>query len=314
LIVILGPTASGKSELALKLAKLCKGGIINADSRQIYKDMIIGTGSPVDTTQKPKLKVQGCKSKSKTKMKGCRVIHGINHYLFHFIRPSEPFSVAEYKKLAINTIRDMQNRGILPILVGGTGLYISAIVDNLEIPEAPPNLRLRKQLEKKSAKKLFGMLKKIDSRSASLIGPNNKRKIIRSLEVYQLTGKPFSSQQVKGEPLFNVLEIGIKSDRSKLYKKIDQRVDEMIENGLINETKYLVRKYKSDLPAMTGIGYEEISQYLRDDLGLEEASQLIKYRTHHYARRQETWFKRDKKIKWVKNCKDAERLAKSFLK
>ena len=171
-----------------------------------------------------------------------------------------------------------------------------------------PNKKIRRRLEKHTEKYLFKKLEKVDLKSAKIIGENNKRKLIRALEVYEITGKPFSIQQTKGKPLFNVLQIGIKVDRKELYKKIDARVDKMIEIGLIKETKKLSEKYSSNLPAMSGIGYYEIGQYLENKIDLGDAIQKIKYRTHQYARRQMTWFKRDERIKWVRNYKEAEKM------
>jgi tRNA dimethylallyltransferase len=283
LIVILGPTASGKTEMGLKLVKKINGEIVNADSRQIYKEMDIGTGK-VD----------------------------IGH-LINIKNPNQKFSLSQYKKLAVKKIKDIHKRNKTPILVGGTGLYISAIVDNLEIPKAAPNQKIRRKLEKHTEKYLFNKLKKVDLKSAGIIGENNKRKLIRALEVYEITGKPFSAQQIKGKLLFNVLQIGIKTDREKLYKKIDKRVDEMIKIGLIKETKKLSKKYSSDLPAMSGIGYYEIGQYLENKISLDDAIQKIKFRTHKYARRQMTWFKRNERIKWVGNYGEAKKIIKKFL-
>jgi len=320
LIVILGPTASGKSEMALKLAKKYDGEIINADSRQIYKKMIIGTGSPTSESQKShayrqagKIKSQNDNAKVKNMLLRHFAIENVPNYLFHFVSPKKQYSVAEYKRSAIKIIRDIHERNKLPILVGGTGLYISSIVDNFEIPKAPPSNKIRASLEKETATELFNMLAKIDPNSAAVIGPNNKRKLIRAIEVYKITGKPFSSLKMKGEPLFNVLQIAVKYDRNKLYKKIDRRVDGMIKNGLIEETKYLLKKYSHKLPAMTGIGYKEIGRYLSGELPLSEAAQRIKFRTHQYARRQMTWFKRDERIRWVKNQNDAMKIMKRFL-
>lgn len=313
LIVILGPTASGKSELALKLAKKYNGEIINADSRQIYKEMVIGTGSPAKT-KNLKLKTKNCNLKFRNKNIKSIVINKILHHLYHFIKPDQKFSVAEYKELVIETIRDIHRRNKIPILVGGTGLYISAVVDNFKIPKAPPNKKIRSELEKKSAKYLFFRLKKIDPSSAQIIGLYNKRKLIRALEVYKITGKPFSDQQIKGKPLFDILQIGIKINREKLYKKIDQRVNGMIKNGLIKETEKLSKKYGFNLPAMSGIGYKEIGLYLTGKTSLKEVAQLIKFRTHQYARRQMTWFRRDERIIWVENYKVAVKTIDSFLK
>lgn len=315
-IVILGPTASGKSELALKLAKKYDGEIVNADSRQIYKEMMVGTGSIMQKNQKSppkadapraqKFKSQNFQSKSYNKILTYFTVNNIPHYLFHYVDPKKNYSVAEYKRCAIRTIRDIHRRGKLPILAGGTGLYIRSIVDNLNIPKAPPDNKIRVALEKRSADRLFAMLAKIDPTSASVIGQHNKRKLIRAIEVYKLTGKPFSLQQIKGDPVFNVLEIGVSVSRDKLYEKIDLRVDDMIKNGLIKETKHLVKRYSGKLPAMTGIGYKEIGQYLSGELDLPEASQRIKFRTHQYARRQMTWFKKDERIVWVNSMKKAE--------
>ncbi len=241
-------------------------------------------------------------------------ISDIPVHLINITYPDQVFSLAQYKRLAIQTIRNIHKKGKLPILVGGTGLYIKAIVYNLNIPKAPPSPKVRIKLEKQSISKLFKKLQKVDPKSAEIIGPHNKRKMIRALEVYEVTGRPFSSQQIKGKPLFDVCEIGIKIDREKLYKKIDKRVDLMIKDGLIDETKFLVKKYGNELPAMTGIGYKEINQYIKSEISLKEASQLIKFRTHQYARRQMTWFKRDGRIIWINNLKKAKEIVNIFLR
>jgi len=234
-------------------------------------------------------------------------------HLIDIINPDQKFSLSQYKKLAIEKIREIQKRNKTPFLVGGTGLYISSVIDNLEIPKAPPDNKIREKLSKLSSEELFEELKRIDLKSAEIIGGNNKRKLIRALEVYKITGKPFSAQQIKGKPLFNILQIGIKTDRKKLYKKIDQRVDKMIEMGLIKEVQNLTKKYSFDLPAMSGIGYQEIGLYLQNKTTLEEAVQRMKFRTHQYARRQMTWFKRDERIKWIENYEEAEKLVEKFL-
>ena len=291
LIVVLGPTASGKTKIAIKLAKDFNGEIISADSRQIYREMNIGTDkiSPLET-------------------------QGIPHYLIDIVNPDEEFTLAQYKELAIKTIREIQERKKLPFLVGGTGLYIQAITDNLEIPTVPPDAKLRSNLERIDQKKLVEMLKKLDPVGAKKIDLNNPRRIIRALEVCLKTGQPFSSQTRKGKRLFKIIEIGLNPPREKLYQKIDQRVDWMIENGLINEVKSLLKKYPPNLPAFSGIGYQEIIQYLQGKITLEESIQQIKFHTHQYARRQITWFKKDQKIKWVKNLIEAREIIKDFLK
>lgn len=304
LIVILGPTASGKTELALKLAKKFDGELVNADSRQVYKEMDIATN-----------KVSGAKVEKKDI--GGETVYltdDVPTHLLDLVSPDENFSLADYKEAALRRIDEIRSRGKLPILVGGTGLYISTIVDNLDIPKAPPDEKMRIELEKKDTAELFDELKKIDPASAASIGPSNKRKIIRALEVCRTTGLPFSTQQKKGEPLFSILQIGIEIDRKKLYEKIDKRVDEMVRAGLVEETERLIKKYSAELPAMSGIGYKEIGSYLRKEIPLEEAVQRIKFHTHQYARRQMTWFKRDEKIHWVRDSREAEKIVGKFIK
>ena len=304
LIVILGPTASGKTGLALKLAKRFNGELLSADSRQIYKEMDIATNK-LDSATTTNKTASGEK---------LYFIDGTPLHLLDLINPDENFSLADYKKVALEKIEEIHNKGKLPILVGGTGLYLSAIVDNLNIPKAPADEKLRTELEEKNAEELFGALAKIDPTSAETIGPQNKRKLIRALEVYKITGKPFSSQQKKGEPLFNILQIGIKIERKELHSRIDQRVDQMIAAGLVQETQTLREKYDPDLPAMSGIGYKEIGAYLDGEMSLEEAAQQIKFHTHQYARRQITWFNRDKSISWIEKYAEAEKLVKNFIK
>jgi tRNA dimethylallyltransferase len=266
LIIILGPTASGKSELAFKLAKKFKGEIISADSRQIYKGMDIGT------------------AKSKEPQ-----------HLVDIVNPDQEFTLAQYKKLAIEKIREIE----VPFLVGGTGLYIQAIVDNLDIPQVKPDKQLREELEKLTPGELYEKLKKLDP--GIQIDPNNKRRLIRAVEVCLLTGKPFPRK--KKNPLFDTLQIGLETTD----EKINQRVDKMFEMGLVKEVESLTKKYPSDLPAFSGIGYQEIIQ------NPQNAKEMIKLHTRQYAKRQMTWFKRDKRIHWIKNYREAEELVQEFL-
>ena len=265
---------------------------MNADSRQIYRGMDIGTVKIADKKD-------------------------VRHYLIDIVNPDEEFTLADYKKKAVAAIRDILKRNKVPFLVGGTGLYIQAVVDNLEIPAVPPNKKLRAQFEKEiknsgALLKWYKKLLKLDPGAACVVDKNNPRRIIRALEVCLATGQPFSKLREKGEPLFDILQIGINLPRQKLYEQIDRRAEQMIEDGLVSETKKLLKKYSPNLPSMSGIGYKEIGEYLRGDYGLEEAVQKIKYRTHAYARRQMTWFHRDKRIKWIKNYKEAEKLLKKF--
>jgi tRNA dimethylallyltransferase len=320
LIVILGPTASGKTEMAIKLAKKFNGEIVSADSRQIYKGMDIGTAKPFQI-KNLKLKIKNHNAKLKiNKIQRPLIVENIPHYLIDIINPNEDFSLAQYKKLAVEIIKDIQKRKKIPFLVGGTGLYISSIVDNFEIPKVKPDKSIRKKLEVKSAEDLFKKLKKLDSKAAENINENNKRKLIRALEVCLITKKTFSSQQGRGEPLFDFLQIGVKIPREKLYKKINQRVDQMIKMGLEKEVKNLMDKgYDLNLASMSGLGYQQIGKYLKnefstlDKIDIQETIESIKIETRHYAKRQMTWFRRDKRIVCVKNCTEADKFVEEFL-
>lgn len=287
LIVILGPTASGKTSLAIKLAKEFNGEIISADSRQVYRGMDIGTDKIIASE--------------------------IPHYLIDVVNPDEKFTLAQYKQLAVKKIKDVQKRGKIPFLVGGTGLYIQAVVDNLQIPKTKPDKRIRNKLEKMTNHELFKKFKKLDPVGAISIDANNKRRLVRALEICLITKKPFSQQRKKGKPLFDVLQIGIKPDKEKLEKKINQRADKMLKAGLIEEIKKLIKKYGLGLISMDSIGYQEIIPYLQNKITLKQAEELIKIHTRQYAKRQMTWFKRDKRIQWIENYSQAKELIRDFL-
>jgi tRNA dimethylallyltransferase len=304
LIVILGPTASGKTSLAIELAKKYNGEIVSADSRQIYKGMDIGTAKPLD-------------------------LEGIPHWLLDIKNPDEIYTVAEFKNDAVEVIKDIQKRGKLPILCGGTGLYIKAVVDNLDIPkvEASPALRekIEQEIKEKGLEFVFKKLIKLDPEAAYIVDPKNPRRVVRALEIMLLTKKPFSSQRKLGAPLFDVLEIGISLPNEELKNRIYLRVDEMIRNGLADEVKNLIGEYGADHQAFDAIGYREIIDFLNNKITLEQASELIKINTWHYAKRQITWFKREppspsgfgepsKKIHWVSGFSEAEQLLEEFLK
>lgn len=303
ILVLLGPTASGKSDLAINLAKKFNGEIVNADSRSIYRGMLIGTASPF---------AQSAKKVSSFKFQASR----IKHHLFHFVDPWKTYSVGQYKQDAIKVVNGIIARGKVPILVGGTGLYIWAMVDNLQIPEVPPNLELRKKLELKIKKQglnfLWKQLIRLDPEAAKFVQKDNPRRVIRALEVILTTGKKFSDLRQKGKPLYNALQVGLKIPRQELYKKIDERVDQQIKDGLVEETKRLLKKicYSNvlknigitniwDLSSTTSLGYRQIGMYLRGEALLEEVARILKRDTRRYARRQVTWFKRDKRIKWL---------------
>lgn len=291
LIVILGPTASGKTGLAIKLAKKLDGEVVSADSRQIYKEMNIGTAKPMDLEQIP-------------------------HHLLNIKNPNQPYSVAEYKEDAIKAIKDIQKRGKLPILVGGTGLYIKAVVENLDIPRVEANPAIRESIEKEISEKgldfVFKKLVKLDPEAAYTIDPKNPRRVIRALEVTLLTKKPFTAQKKTGSPLFNVLEVGILVEKEELKERISARIDQMIKDGLVEEVENLQKKYGSQ-QAFDAIGYREIIDYLNEKISLEKAIEDMKINTWHYAKRQITWFKRDPRIKWTDNQKQAEGFLRSFV-
>ena len=287
IIAIVGPTGSGKTEWAKRLATKFSGKVISADSRQIYRGMDIGT------------------SKDKT----------FKQDLIDIIEPVKKFTVYDYQQMANRLINQYLTIKTLPILAGGTGLYLYAVLYGYILPGIKEESeKLRKKLEKLSENELFERLKGLDPQAAQKIDPKNKRRLIRALEVVILSGSQFSIQQKKLKPKFNALIIGVKTDRETLYSKIDARVEQMIKKGLVEEVRGLITKYRSDLPALNTIGYKEIIDYLRGRFSLTEAISKIKTNTHAYVRRQETWFRKNKDIKWVSRYEDAEKLVGRFLK
>lgn len=281
LVAIVGPTAVGKSELAFQIAQELSGEIVSADSRQVYRYMDIGTAKP-----SPEQRA------------------AIPHYLIDVIAPDESFSLALYQKLACETIADIQVRRKTPILVGGSGLYVWAVVEGWKIPQVPPDLEFRHSLEDRAKKEgcyvLYEELQKADPVAAQRIIPTNVRRIIRALEIYRTTGYPPSQIWCKEVPLFPVLIIGLTMERCDLYHRIDLRIDKMIKDGLVEETQWLLSKgYALNLPSMSGIGYKQIGMFLKGELDLSEAIQQIKYETHRLARSQYAWFRlQDERIHW----------------
>ena len=301
-IVLVGPTASGKTEWALKLAKKLDGEIIMADSRQIYRKMDIGTA----------------KEPGEWKWAGLHrvyYIQDIAHHLVDFLDPGKFFGVSEFKEEARKYIQVAIRNNHVPIISGGTGLYVHSLVDNLQIPNVAPNKKLRKSLEEKSKEDLMQWLQKLDPVTAQTVDSNNPRRIIRALEVCILSGTPFSMQQKKGEPIAEFLQIGIDVDKEILTDRINRRVDKMMNLGLLKEVEGLLKqKYDWSLPSMSGIGYRQFKDYFDKKITLEEAIEQLKTDTKHYAKRQMTWFKRDSRINWVKTYEEAEKLADYFLK
>ncbi len=282
LVAIVGPTAIGKSKLAIRLAQTFNGEIVSADSRQVYRFMDIGTAkpSPEELSLAP-------------------------HHLINIINPDEDFSLAQYQKLAHRAINDIQKRRKLAILVGGSGQYIWSILEGWGVPEVPPNPELRQSLAEKAARegkdKLYQELMEVDPAAAQGIDPSNVRRVIRALEVYKSTNIPFSRLRCKQTPPFKAMIIGLTTDRVELYRRIDSRVDEMIEQGLVAEADRLFdRGYELKLPAMSGIGYKQIGAFLNGGLPLAAAIELFMFESHRFVRHHYTWFQlKDSRISWV---------------
>ncbi len=301
-LCIVGPTSSGKTGLGITLAKKHSGEIINADARQVYQEFSIGTGKPMG-------------GKRICKDERCYYLYeDIPHYLMDFLPPGRPFTVAEWKEAAMTAVTGITNRTHLPIVVGGTGLYIQALVDNYQIPEVPPQPSFRDAMSKKPLEELVQMLIKLDPEAEKIVDLKNPRRVVRALEVITFTGEPFSEQRKKQEPIVEPFLIGIKHDRDVLRERFNQAVEHYIEAGWIDEIRRVKKEGVAwDAPAMTSIGYRELGEYVRGETSLEEAIQKTKEATWQYARRQMTWFKRDKRIHWVKDETEAEALVETWL-
>lgn len=314
LVVILGPTASGKTALSLKLAKKFNGEIISADSRAIYKGLDIGSAKPSrdrSHTNQTDIAFQH----DRIKMQSPRYwSFSIPHHLIDIVTPEKTLTLSQYKELATKTIYVIARRKMVPFLVGGTALYIYAVIDNWLIPEVPPNKKLRTKLEKQSATKLYRELLKKDPAAQDFIDPQNKRRIIRALEVIAATKKPFSQQRKQGPKLFDTLILGVKKSPIETKKIIAKRTKQMLKAGLVAEVKRLLKKGSSPAsPALSGIHYKEIIAYLKGGITLPEAIAQINKNDEQLVRRQMLWFKKDRRIKWVKNQKESELLMKKFL-
>jgi tRNA dimethylallyltransferase len=284
--MILGPTATGKSSLAIKLAKGLNGEIISADSMQVYRGMDIGTA-------KPSKEEQG----------------KVPHHLIDLKDPDKSWTVSDFISRANEIISSLHKRGKLPILVGGTGLYLNSFLEGYSFPITAPNPALRARLEKEEASKLWEKLNKIDAAAAGKISKNDKKRIIRALEVYEGTGMPISKLQKRSPitDIYNVIMVGLNMDREKLYEKINKRVDLMIESGLIEEVKGLLAKgYDRTLTSMQALGYKETIDHLEGKRPLGETIDLIKQKTRNFARRQMTWFRRFKDVKWFEGGEKAD--------
>ncbi len=290
LIVITGPTAVGKTALSVELAKKFNGEIVSADSRQVYKGMNLGTGKI-----------------TKKEMKG------IPHYLLSIASPKRKFTVAQYKKTAEKAVEIIARKGKVPFLVGGTGFYISSLIDNIYIPEVKPDWALRKKLEKKTTKELFQLLRKKDKQRAENIDQNNRRRLVRAIEIVIKTKGPVPCFS-KGKAHFNVLIIGIKKSKKVIEKAIEKRLKKRLKKGMIAEVKRL-KKQEVSWKRLEGFGleYRFIAQHLQKKIDYEQMKERIQKESEQYAKRQMTWFKKDKRIHWIKNKKQAEKLIKTFM-
>lgn len=282
-IVICGPTASGKTGLSIELAKKIDGEIVSCDSMQIYKDMTIGTAKPTPEE-----------------------MQGIPHYLIDFVSPDMRYSVADFQKDAEAAIEEILAKNKVPIVVGGTGLYVDSLIYHIQYPEIEIDLTYRKQLEEMIGKQglevAYQKAKEIDPEAADKISSNDKKRIMRILEIYHQTGKTKTELELesrKVEPPYDYLVYAINMDRDKLYDRINQRVDIMIEQGLIEEVQLLLQKYKHFPTAMQGLGYKEVVYYLQGNMTKEEMIEKLKMETRRYAKRQLTWFRKNKEIKWI---------------
>jgi len=289
LVVIVGPTGIGKSRTGLELASEYGGEIVSADSRQVYVHMDIGTAKPVPEEQAL-----------------------VPHHVVDIINPDEDFSLARYHELATAAIDDIHRRGRLPFLVGGSGLYVWAVVEGWQIPRVPPDDVLRRNLEKRAAEgdgdSLYRELVRVDPATASRIDPRNVRRVIRALEISRSTSTPVSELRSRQVPPYDALIIGLTCDRNEVYRRTDARVDSMIERGLVDEVRKLVDMgYGSTAPVASGIGYRQISMYLNGKLSLTEAVRQIKTETHRLVRHQNNWFRqKDERIHWFDVDKEPE--------
>jgi len=296
IIVVLGPNASGKSDLAVILAKKFNGEIISADSRQVYKGMDVGTG-------KVPLK----------KTKNSLFYKGIKHYLIDVVSPKKVFTVTNYQKLATKALKEILNKKKLPIICGGTGFYIDALIYNYQFPPIKPQPKLRKKLEKLSTEKLFEKLKKLDSKYAQKIDFHNRRRLIRALEIILTLKKPMP--QLKKYSPYNVLKIGIYRLPNELKKRIEKRLIKRLNEGMIKEVKKLRQTGVSWKKLYDfGLEYRYIGLFLQNKLSYQEMIKKLKTKIWQYARRQMIWFRKDKEIKWVSNRNELIKLVRNFLK
>lgn len=274
-MTICGATATGKSGLAIALATKLNAVILSADSRQVYREFNIGTAKPSVAEQ-----------------------NLVPHYLIDICAPTETLTVADYQAQAQTLIAQFQQQRQIPLLVGGTGLYIRAVVQGLKIPRVAPHIELRSQLESLGQTQLYSILQQVDAVAAQKIHPNDAVRTLRALEVFYVTGRPISQQQGENPPDYPILQIGLDCSGESLRDRITQRTEQMIANGLVAEVEYLCDKYGTDLPLLNTLGYHEIKQYLTDEITLDAAKELTVLHTRQFAKRQRTWFRAYPQIEW----------------
>ncbi len=284
LVIIAGPTSVGKTGISIQLAKRIHGEIISADSMQVYKGMDIGTAKITSSE-----------------------MEGVPHYLIDILRPKDEFNVVVFQKYAKHAMETIYRNGHIPILVGGTGFYIQSILYDIDFSEGEQDIEYRATLEAMAIKNgdgyLHRLLQKVDAKSADNIHPNNRKRVIRALEYYKINGEPISKHNEEERKKISPYEayyFVLNDDRERLYQTIEQRIDQMMENGLLEEVRNLKKRgYSSDMVSMQGLGYKELLEYLNGDCTLEESIYKLKRDTRHFAKRQLTWFRREKNVIWI---------------
>jgi tRNA dimethylallyltransferase len=294
LIAVVGPTAMGKTALAVRLAEHAGGEIVSADSRQVYRGMDVGTAKP------------SAEERAR-----------VGHWLVDIVEPDEPFSLGAYLDLARAALDDCWSRGVVPVVAGGTGQYVWALLEGWQVPRVPPDPALRAELAARAGREglapLLAELEAVDPEYAARVDRQNARRIIRALEVYRRTGRAISACQTRQPPGCSMTIIGLTCPRDELYRRIDARVDAMMAAGLVDEVRGLVAQgYGCDLPSMSGIGYRQVCQHLAGELSFEDAIERIKTETHRLARMQRAWFRRDdERIHWI-DVKGADPFAEAL--